>query len=385
MATVTNIGVFIAVCGYISLLWGFWPAMLFAVLPTNVCGVAWTTGNYYMSTVLLILATHWTAMNIGTFQAIPFYVAALGSTVNAIPYAFVLPFLKSWPMGWIMFIPLAFYLFGNRFQSGLKLRQEKHKLIHIEAGKISWRSIFVMVKVVGYYILLNLWPSRLGFFHEYPKYASNDRADRLFWLNAVLIGLFAWVGFTWNIIGTIWWFLFIGIFSQFTTFGMFVAERYMLVANVGFCLIVASYFQSNPTILWIIATLWACKSWSYIRAYKSNLYLFSHSISAFPGTPENYNNLASHYIERGQKEKAIEPLLCALRLTTTKSEGIHTNLANCYSQVGYFQKALFHTQEALKYCADNLREGLIKQEMDLKDRLEKIERNQRTLKKYGII
>jgi len=387
-ATVTNIGVFIAVCGYIHITWGFWPAMLFAVLPTNVCGVAWTTGNYYMSTVLLNLAAHYYIITyglIGTAIGASFYVAALGSTVNAIPYAFVLPIIYQHPISLVMLFPLAFFLFGYRFQTGLKLRKDKHKLIKVESGKVSWRAIFVMTKVVGYYIALNFWPSRLGFFHEYPKYAHNNHADRLFWLNLVFIGLFAWFGFTYSFEGTIWWFLMIGVFSQFTTYGMFIAERYMVLANVGFCLIISAYFKDNPTALWVITTLWTCKSWSYIRAYKSNLNLLSHSISAFPGTPENYNNLASHYLERGQRDKAIEPLLCSLHLTTVNSPGTHINLSNCYASVGHFQKALYHNEEAIRCCSEDLKEALIKQGKDLKERLEKIENNKRTLKKYGII
>lgn len=388
MATVTNIGVFMATCGYIHLIWGPWPALLFAVLPTNVCGVAWNTGNYYMSTVLLNLAAHYYVMTYGLIGAgvgMAFYVAALGSTVNAIPYAFVLPFIKGGWIGYIMLIPLAFYLFGHRFQTGLKLRKDKHALIKVESGRISWRAIFVMTKVVGYYIALNLWPSRLGFFHEYPKHAHSNKFDRLFVLNAILIAEFAYRGFQHSPEGTIWWFLMIGVFSQFTTFGMFVAERYMVLANVGFVMIVAAYFQGNTVALSIIATLYACKSWSYIRAYKNNVALFSHSISAFPGTPENYNNLASFYLERGEKEKAISPLLCALQLTTVHSPGLHINLANCYAKVGYFQKALFHNQEAIRCCSEDLKEGLEKQAADFKDRIIKIEQNQRTLKKYGII
>lgn len=388
LATITNVGVFIAACVYIHLIWGPWPALLFAVMPTNVCGVAWNTGNYYMSTVLLTLAGHYYLITyglIGLGICHAFYTAALGSTVNAIPYAIVqLLNNPSWESASLL-IPLALFLFGKRFQTGLKLRKDKHKLIKIESGRVTWRAIFTMTKVVGYYIALNLWPSRLGFFHEYPKYAHNNRADRLFYLNAILIIVFFILGYQYNREGIIWWFLMIGVFSQFTTYGMFIAERYMVLANVGFCLVICSYFEHSKEALIVLATLWFCKSWSYIRAYKNNLSLLSHSISSFPGTPENYNNLASHYLERGQRDKAIEPLLCALHLSTNKSSGTHINLANCFASCGYYQKALFHTEEALKYCGEDIKESLNQQRNELIDKLGKIEQNKRTLKKYGII
>lgn len=386
LATITNIGVYMATCGFIYLLWGFWPAMLFAVMPTNVSGVAWNTGNYYMSTVLLILCTHYlftTCGWLGAGLAIAFYVAALGSTVSAIPYAFYTTITS--PIGYIFIIPLLFFLFGNRFQTGLRLRKEKHALIKVESGKISWRAIFVMTKVIGYYIMLSFIPSRLGFFHSYPKYAHSDKPDRLFYLTLILCAVFAMWGLTVNWQMTLWFFLFIGIFSQFTTFGMFVAERYMYVANVAICVLIALYLPQDGLYCTIVAVSWFWLSFNYIRAYKSNMTLCMHSISAFPETPENYNNLASHYLERGDKIKAIEPLLCALQLTTVHSPGLHMNLANCFAQAGMFTKALHHTEEALKYCAENDKEPLNRQRNDLLDRLRKISINKKELKRKGII
>lgn len=387
LATVTNVVVFMASCSYIDLIWGFWPAIFFAVLPTNVCGGAWTTGNYYMSTVLLTLAAHYCLITFSNIVPIQwaFYTAALGSTVNAIPLAFVEIITRPSWQSVCLLIPLAAFLFGHRFRTGLKLRKEKHSLIKIDSGKVSFSKIFVMVKVTGYYIILNLWPSRLGFFHEYPKYAHKEAPDKLFWLNLILISLFACLGYQYNFEGMVWWFLFIGVFSQFTTYGQFIAERYMVLANIGFILIINAYLGQHDTIKWILATLWFCNSWGYVRAYKSNLTLFHHSIQSFPGAPENYNNLASHYLERGQREKAIEPLLLCLRFSGINSPNIHTNLANCYAQVGYYHKALLHTQEALKGCADDKKDGLLAQCRELQDKLEKIAKNKQSLKKYGII
>ena len=56
MATITNIGVYMAVCGYIHYLFGWKVALLYALIPTNVGSAAWVTGNYYASTTLLVLA-----------------------------------------------------------------------------------------------------------------------------------------------------------------------------------------------------------------------------------------------------------------------------------------------------------------------------------------
>jgi len=390
LATITNVGVFIAACIYIYIIWGFIPALLFAVMPTNVCGVAWTTGNYYMSTVLLTLCAHWFTITfglIGTIIGMCFYTAALGSTVNAIAYAFILPVIVPVWSSWLMFLPLFSFLFGHRFQTGLKLRKDKHAQIKIESGKTSWTKIFVMTKVTAYYIVLSLWPSRLGFFHEianYPEYHSEE-PNRVFYLSLLLIIVFGYFGLTYNLQATIWWFLCIGVFSQFTTYGQFVAERYMVLANVGFCWLLASFATTTGFPIYILATLWFYKSWDYIRAYKSNLSLFCHSITSFPKSPSNYVNLASHYMERNQKEKAIEPLLVGLKLSKGNSPNLHSNLASCFASVGYFTKALEHTDIALAGCGEHMKESLTKQRDELLMRIEKVDRNKRTLKKYGII
>src|SRR3990167_4972039 len=59
IATVINISVFMASCGYIYLLFGWKTALLYAVCPLNVMSVAWITGNYYQTTVMFCLAAEY--------------------------------------------------------------------------------------------------------------------------------------------------------------------------------------------------------------------------------------------------------------------------------------------------------------------------------------
>ena len=97
LATITNVGVFVAVCFAIHHTFGWKSALLFSVFPLNVNGVAWTTGNYYMTTVLFIVTSFYFVQHlglIGDIAGVIFYVAGLGSTVSAIPFAFLLPFIS---------------------------------------------------------------------------------------------------------------------------------------------------------------------------------------------------------------------------------------------------------------------------------------------------
>ena len=389
MATVTNIGVFIATCFAIHHSWGWKVALAYAVFPLNVSGVAWITGNYYMTTVLLTLTTYFFAQMgiVGTAVAIPLFVSALGSTVSAIPFAFVCPLITGNPLHLVFLLPLLFFLFGHRFKTGLSLRKERHEDIYIKAGVFNPRVVFLMAKIVAYYALISLFPSRLGMWHDFHRNEADNRLlgnpSRLFWLSCILLTLFALWGFGVDWRMTLWWFAFMGLFSQFVTFGMMVAERYTYVANVGFCALVTAFL---PTELYLILmTLWFARSWIYIKVFKSNKSFFLAGANAFPNTPENYMNYAAYYLAKKNPFKAIEPLLRANDICKGKNSGINQNLASCYYDCKNYSKAKFYIEKALENCQQTNRDKLLNWLDKLNNKLEKIQENNQMLKEKGII
>lgn len=386
MYTITNIGVYIATCLAIHLTFGWQTALLYAVMPTNVSGVAWATGNYYMTAVLFVttayyFATHYT---LGIVLAPVFYFCGLHSTVSAIPFVAFMLIAHFSPLQVVYFLPLLGFLFGKRFRHGLKIRMEGHKRIGVNAGVLRPRHIFVMVKVVAYYTMLNLFPSRLGFFHHFGK----DEADksilptpsRLFWVSLALMLAFTLWSYPISPIGFWWWILFIGIFSQFTTFGQFITERYMYLANVGFCLLIATFLAPYPIIYAVLVTLWFYRSHIYIPAWKHNINLFSYSISAFPYTPENYNNVAAYYIENKQWSKAIEPLLLVIKYGEGGKDKNYANLANCFVNTKRFDKALYCMKEVMRVSKDEkLRKATQDAIFTAQDKQRKLSRIQKDL------
>lgn len=377
--TVVNIGTFIATTAYIYILWGWKAALLYAVLPTNVSGVAWTTGNYYMTTVLFTLTAYW-LLQVNTVWAVIgamlFYYAALHSTISAIPFAFYMAWTGNY---WMLPILLAF-LCGDRFRGGLKLRKEDHEKKGQVAGEFNWKSIFVVPKTIAYYIVLNCYPARLGFFHTYGKTESDAgrlyKPSEMFWLSLSLIAVFWYVGSMYDIRMVIWWFLFIGIFSQFTTFGQFIAERYMYLANVGWCVLAAKFLQ----VEWLyasVAALYLYRTLLYVPAYKHNRTLFNYGVTNFPACPENYLNLSSFYIERGAWRDAIKPLLCSIQFTSGNKSGLYMNLANAYASNGQFDKALYYNELASEKCRKDHVKILQTQKYEFE---RKLKRNRRIMK-----
>jgi len=182
---------------------------------------------------------------------------------------------------------------------------------------------------------------------------------------------------------TVWWFLAIGVFSGYVQYGQFVTERYTQLANVFFCVLMSKFLPYE--LFLIVGTLYFCRSLIYIPAWKSNERLFAYSTTQFPECPENYNNLASHYMERGNSFSAIKPLLVAERLTEGDKYGIYVNLANCYGVNGFHQKALDYTDKAINAAPADEVSVLFKQRNKLKDRIDTVHNNREQLQKMGVL
>lgn len=356
MYTVTNIGIYIAVCVAIHACFGWKIALLYAVMPTNVSGVAWATGNYYMTTMLFIMVAYLlnTQFIWGVVPASVFYFTALHSTVSAIPYFFYMVFAHWTPLNLLLIVPLCCFLFGKRFRHGLRVRKEGHASIGVTAGVFRWKHLYFTTKILAYYTVINLWPSRLGFFHDYGRDEAEIGAmsmpTRDFWLALTLLGVFsAWaIQLDWRMWA--WWFFYIGVFGQFIVFGQLLSERYLYIANLGFCGVLVAFLEPYPYLYTIMVTLWFYRSHTYIPAWRHNINLFSYGISAFPYAVENYTNTSSYYIERKEYNKAIPHLQIACKFAKGGVYKLWGNLANAYAHTGRLESAIYCLEMALKKC-----------------------------------
>jgi hypothetical protein len=208
--------------------------------------------------------------------------------------------------------------------------------------------IFVVFKVLAYYIVLSLFPSRLGFFHSCPYAIGESKPDRPFKLALPLVLLFGYLAWTIDWRMCVWWFFAIGLYSQYTTFGMFVAERYTYLANVAFCVLLAKFLPEWMLIG--VACFWFSRSWDYIKTFKNNLLHFVSGSDAFPESPENFNNVGSWYLDKKHYMKAAEYLLISEKLQTTPSYQLYANLASCLIHLGSYSNSRYYALRALQYA-----------------------------------
>lgn len=369
LATVTNIGVFIASSLYVYLLWGFQAAVLFAVFPLNVFSTAWTTGNYYASTVLLILASHYFLgmENIyGAVLAMALYGAALNSTVNALAYVFIAPLFTPW--GFCLVIPFLFFMRGKRFLTGIKKRKEMHDNLNVHSH-FKLENFRHVPMVLSHYIYTSLRLNKLGFFSDFDK-GEHHKKPSFFYAS---IGLcIAWGAFLWTLNPkmALWWFLSLGIFTHIQGhMGQYVAERYTSLANVAFCVIISNMIYHN--VFLVLATVYFLISWRYITAYKCNIDLYAQGMFTNPVAAENYGNLANWYLERKDYRRAVEPLIMAEKLSRGYKYPIYVNLAKCLLNEKMFDQALHYIKLAILVCPNGDKETLQKEAQTIENKISK--------------
>ena len=373
--TATNIITFIGVCSYIYLVWGWKASLLYAVFPLNICGVAWgRTGNYYMTTSLFVVMTHYFLTHGMAFVSVATMYLALYSTVNSIFYPLLALLI---PNGFFLLVPLALFLTNPKLRNYMKLRKEKHKELGIKSG-FEVHNLANVPKILAYYIFLSFFPSRLGMFHSWGK-TKEYFTKSMFWICLVVCLSFFVLGWVIDPFMILWWFMAMGIFCHIQGhYGQFVAERYTVVANVAFCVIVAKVLPYE--VILVYASLLFYRSHVYIPSWRHNINLFSQGVTAFPECTENYNNYGLYLLERGRWQEALSPFLLALKYTTGNKYGLHKNVARCYYSIKHYDKAYAHIIEAIKTCPEKEKGELRILSFEIND---KVRRGKRLLKQLN--
>jgi len=293
----------------IYLLWGWVPALLFAVHPMSIWSTAWITGNYYGTTTFFMLIAYYILHQfpnfIGGLVSAGIFTAALYSTFDSISMPF-LHLLCFNPWGLLWFLPLAFFLRGKKFKGGLQSRLTILEGKHIYSKYFPFNRISVMTKVVAWYISNTIVPMNVYFFDAYLEHVRDYKSDwdeahsfdRRFWESLIVCVVTFVLGYTISPVGIVWFFLAVGLHSQFNLLGQSLAQRYIYVGLPGMCIVVGTFLAPHPLIAVFIAGFLACKTHIALPSWKNQEELLKNEVLENPYRGESFATLAQYYISK---------------------------------------------------------------------------------------
>lgn len=354
----------------VYLLWGWGAALLFALHPVCVWGTAWVTGNYYATTTYFCLIAYYIMLHFpniwGYGVGMALYATALNSTIEALVFPFVLlcvaPFGgASWASGLWMMFPLFMFLRGKRFTTGIKIREDFISESRIKG--FSPRRLILMVKVIGRYLFTALYPDRLGFFgpfganiHDDPViYKEMHKANRDFWWSLWLCLLVFGFGMVVHPVGTLWFFGFVALHSQWKIMGQFFAVRYLYIAVPGLCAVFGTVLEAYPIALAVLATYYAIRTHCHIFMFTNVEAVWQNDLETWPEHAQTWNNRAQGYMRSNQNGKSLKSwelnqmaaLILRAQEMNPKAWEINMNCACFYAIIGQWPMCLKFTDLAI--------------------------------------
>ena len=353
----------------IYMLWGWCPALLFAVHPMGIWGTVWVTGNYYATTAYFILISYFmihTLGSIGILASIPIYTAALNSTIGAVMFPFFLLFTKQWLAAIAMTVPLYFFLTGARFQNGLRMRTklivDPPSVLHLPiifGKRFDWRRINLMIKVVARYIYQSMYPWRISMFYPFGKglnspiiYKEMHSFNLEFWCALLLCtSLFA-LGMIVSPVAVMLFFVFIALHSHWNLYGQFFADRYLYLPLIGVCVIAGNVLTAHPILLTIITTALMLKTIMHTPKFRDILAFLENDYMTFPNFVMANNNYAGTLLKCSTCHISEELLALSILKRAEALEPRYweslVNLAKYYDLKGLPEPSLEYTNRAIE-------------------------------------
>ncbi len=222
---------------------------------------------------------------------------------------------------------------------------------HIYPGWNTCSMLLTMSNIFTFYLKKLVFPVNLCIYHIFPVSQSLLDVSVL-----ISIGiLFALVitairayrrcpGLTFSIA---YFFITILPVSNIIPIAGIVAERYLYIPSVGFCLLAASglfklseWFGRNVFVAASIAllVLYSVGTVKRNEDWKDNITIWSQALEMYPNSGKGYVQRADSYAARGEYRKAIEDYTAAHRLNTRNPIWILSR-GLCLARLGEFERA----------------------------------------------
>ena len=233
------------------------------------------------------------------------------------------------------------------------------------AGSLSERIIFLPGHLLNF-IRLTLWPANLNadYVYAYPASVLDIRNLIGALVVMAMAGAAWWLyRFSKECCFAIGWFLFT-LFPVYNLVEIYhpLAERYLYLPIIGFCLAVPLALQaavrrrwSKPaTVNWLtlvplvlIVGLYSAGTMARNRVWQSNFALWSQTVQTSPNSLVARGGLGMAYLNRGMLDEAAEQFEITIKLYPEHHKGYY-NLGLVYHKKGDLKKALAYFNQSVR-------------------------------------
>ena len=353
--------------------------LILIVHPCTTQGVAWVSGLAYPLSLFWISATlllmQWfygnptfesALITLPLFCLIQFFAIHAIFATTVMIWALLL-FLGYWHFAIFGFVVSSAMCF-DIIKTTVKMRVDEFKKQNMGSSTVlSWHKPVVMMKTLFYYICHAIAPIRMGLYHvwgfHYEK--SLERRDRMFWAGAIIFAGLVFVFLTSGSFpikfGILWWVIFSVGFWNLITAQQFVTERYILVANLGLGVIIATLTQNHLWIYSFILGAYLCRTWTHLPTYDDELRFYQSNVWNFPKSEIALGNLGVTYLKMGLGGSAMDTWMRATQVNKDydvpwvnmfyqmRSQAVQALQSGNYMQsISHYQMALPHLESAIK-------------------------------------
>lgn len=353
-------------CFVIHMIWGWQASLLFAVHPMSSWGVAWVTGNYYATTAYFTLISYFFLTQVTAWIGVPasmiFYFCALHSTVDAMSFPFMFLF-GIHPLGLSLFLPLVIFMRSERWRHGLQKRIDIVKGKQVETTKFEPRRLIFMTKVMANYIRTFFIPMKIYFFGSWAEEIRESKEqwdyyhaiNKEFWVSMALCVTTFIAGTLINPIATLWFFVFMGLHSQFNVIGQPFAQRYLYLPQIGLCVLVATVLAPYPLVFIAMVGFLACKTFTSLNHWANQEALLTNEITMNPSRASGFNALGQYYIASKKileyPHWKINYIACLMRKSVALKPDnwvIQMNFAAFLAMLGRLDEAIEATKRTIE-------------------------------------
>ena len=336
---------------------GFMATALFSVYPLGCQTVAWVSGVNYSFSLLGALATFTIAQTIhNPYISIPLGIlTSFFSTLTLMTGIWnwvILLILGRLDLAIVSFIAASFS-FWNQGKEVITIRKKAFKDQCLDVSThINIRKPIVMLKTLWYYAKMIPVPRHLGLFHEWGYFYDDpmDKTDPMFWkgLTSFVLIILSIIFLPFPIkFGLIWLMLYLSIFSNFMTAQQFVADRYVFIPSIGWCIILAYLLQGYPLVFSFLLGFYAMRTVMHIPTFLNDTSFYQSNVFNFPKSEVALGNLGVTYKHRGFDGMAIDTWILATQINP-KYDVPWYNLHSAFLQHGALTQARAYMDECLK-------------------------------------